>query len=80
MDLSSFDTSSVTGMGGMFYLAGSLKTIYVSDLWNTSKVTSSTNMFIACKLLVGAIPFDSTKIDVTMANYTTGYLTYKSNN
>ncbi len=80
LDLSSFDISSVTGMGGMFYLAGSLKTIYVSDLWNTSKVTSSTNMFQNCNSLVGAVPFDSTKTDISMANYTTGYLTYKSNN
>ena len=58
----------------------SLKTIYVSNLWNTSKVTSSTNMFYNCTSLVGAVPFDSTKVDVTMANYTTGYLTYKANN
>ena len=80
LDLSSFDTSSVTEMDGMFYLAGSLKTIYASDLWNTSKVTGSTNMFGNCSSLQGKIPFDSTKTDVTMANYTTGYLTYKSNN
>ncbi len=79
LDLSSFDTSSVTEMGGMFYLAGSLKTIYVSDLWNTSKVTGSTNMFGNCSSLQGKIPFDSTKTDISMANYTTGYLTYKSN-
>ena len=80
LDLSSFDTSSVTYMDGMFYLASSLKTIYASDLWNTSKVTGSTNMFGSCSSLQGKIPFDSTKTDVTMANYTTGYLTYKSNN
>ena len=78
LDLSNFDTSKVTNMDYMFSSCTSLKKIYVSDLWNTNSVTSSTNMFIACKLLVGAIPFDSTKIDVTMANYTTGYLTYKS--
>ena len=80
LDLSNFNTSKVTNMDYMFSSCTSLKKIYVSDLWNTNSVTSSTNMFIACKLLVGAIPFDSTKIDVTMANYTTGYLTYKSNN
>ena len=57
-----------------------LKTIYVSELWNTSNVTSSSHMFQGCNSLVGAIPFDSTKTDATMANYTTGYLTYKSNN
>ena len=78
LDLSNFNTSKVTNMDYMFSSCSSLKKIYVSDLWNTNSVTSSTNMFIACKLLVGAIPFDSTKIDVTMANYTTGYLTYKS--
>ena len=78
LNLSSFNTSKVTNMDYMFSSCTSLKKIYVSDLWNTNSVTSSTNMFIACKLLVGAIPFDSTKIDVTMANYTTGYLTYKS--
>ena len=78
LDLSNFNTSKVTNMDYMFGSCSSLKKIYVSDLWNTNSVTSSTNMFIACKLLVGAIPFDSTKIDVTMANYTTGYLTYKS--
>jgi len=80
LDLSSFDTSSVTYMDGMFYLASSLKTIYASDLWNTSKVTGSTNMFGSCSSLQGKIPFDSTKTDISMANYTTGYLTYKSNN
>ena len=78
LDLSNFNTSKVTNMDYMFSSCSSLKKIYVSDLWNTNSVTSSTNMFIACKLLIGAIPFDSTKIDVTMANYTTGYLTYKS--
>ena len=80
LDLSSFNTSNVTNMAGMFYNCGSLKTIYVSDLWNTSKVTSSTNMFANCTSLQGAVPFDRSKTDVTMANYTTGYLTYKSNN
>ena len=80
LDLNSFDTSNVTDIGGMFMFCYDLKTIYVSELWNTSNVTSSSYMFQGCNSLVGAIPFDSTKIDATMANYTTGYLTYKSNN
>ena len=63
----------------MFMIATKLKTIYVSNLWNTSNVTNSTNMFRSCTSLSGAVPFDSTKIDVSMANYTTGYLTYKAN-
>ena len=82
LDLSNFDTSKVTKTGspyGMFYGCSNLKTIYVSDLWNMSNVTNSENMFRDCRLLTGAVPFDSTKTDASMANYTTGYLTYKKN-
>ena len=61
----------------------SLKTIYVSDLWDVSKVTGETmqsmHMFNGCVSLVGAISYDSSKTNRTYANYTTGYLTYKSN-
>jgi len=35
-------------------------------------------MFYGCTKLVGAVPYDSTKIDVTMANPTTGYFTRKT--
>ena len=80
LDLSSFNVNKVTNMNFMFYGTIKLKTIYVSNLWNVDNVTNSTNMFGNCKLLVGAVPFNSTKTDKTMANYTTGYLTYKSNN
>ena len=82
LDLSNFDTSKVTKTGspyGMFSGCKNLKTIYVSDLWNMSNVTNSVNMFLNCTSLTGAVPFDSTKTDVSMANYTTGYLTYKKN-
>ena len=37
-------------------------------------------MFNSCSSLKGAVSYNSTKVDVTMANYTTGYLTYKANN
>ena len=63
----------------MFMIATKLKTIYVSNLWNTSNVTNSTNMFHSCASLSGAASYDNTKKDVSMANYTTGYLTYKAN-
>ena len=78
LDLSSLDTSNVTTMYGMFSLCKNLKTIYVSDKWNTANVTNSNLMFQSCTFLVGAVPFDSTKTDVSMANYTNGYLTYKA--
>ena len=80
LDLSSFDTSKVTTMYVMFFQCHNLKTIYVSDLWNVDNVTNSTNMFRYCTSLVGVVPYDINKTDKTMANYTTGYLTYKSNN
>ena len=80
IDLSSFATSKVTNMNSMFLNSTNLKTIYVSNLWNVDNVTDSVNMFGNCKSLVGATSYDSTKKDKTMANYTTGYLTYKANN
>ena len=79
LNLSKFNTAKVTNMISMFFYCGNLKTIYVSDLWNVDNVTNSTNMFNGCKSLVGASSYNSTKTDKTMANYTTGYLTYKSN-
>ena len=79
LDLSNFNTTNVTNMNRMFEHCHNLKTIYVSDLWNMSNVTNSVNMFLNCTSLTGAVPFDSSKTDVTMANYTTGYLTYKKN-
>ena len=79
LDLSNFNTSKVTIMTGIFFGCTYLKTIYVSDLWNMSNVTDSVKMFYNCSSLTGAVPFDSTKTDVSMANYTTGYLTYKKN-
>ena len=80
LNLSSFNTSNVTNMHSMFAFCKNIKTIYVSDLWNTSNVTSSSLMFHSCTSLSGAVSYDNTKTDISMANYTTGYLTYKSNN
>lgn len=61
----------------------SLTTIYVSDLWDISKVrgetTIASRMFNDCVSLVGAISYDSSKTNKEYANYETGYLTYKSN-
>ena len=81
LDLSSFDTSNVITTGGNYGMLSylKLKTIYVSELWDMSNVTNSKNMFLGSTSLVGTVPFDSTKTDVSMANYTTGYLTYKKN-
>ena len=53
LDVSNFDTSKVINMSYMFYDFTNLKTIYVSNKFNTDKVTSSTNMFSGCTNLVG---------------------------
>ena len=77
LDLSSFNTSKVTNMYRTFMLCTELNTIYVSDLWNTSKVTNSTQMFTDSKKIKGNVSYDWSKTDVSMANYTNGYLTKK---
>lgn len=78
LDLSNFNTSNVTDMSGMFNRCSKLTTIYASDRWSTANVTSSSSMFKSCSSLVGAISYDSNKVDATYANYTTGYFTYKA--
>lgn len=77
LDISNFDTQKVTNMKWLFNGCSNLKTIYVSKYWSTKSVTESTEMFKDCTKLVGAISYDSTKIDATYANYITGYLTEK---
>ena len=65
----------------MFYKCQTLKTIYVSDLWDTSKVTSSTDMFRGCTSLVGGngTAYSSSYTNKTYARIDTadapGYLT-----
>ena len=78
LDVSNFNTANVTDMRNMFYGCSKLTTIYASDRWSTANVTSSSNMFNFCSSLVGAISYDSNKVDATYANYTTGYFTYKA--
>ena len=53
LDLSSFDTSKVTNMSYMFNDMNSLKTIYASDMWNTTSVTSGYSAFANSSNLVG---------------------------
>ena len=77
LDLSSFNTSNVTDMEGMFMSSLNLNLIYVSELWNTAKVSysDSMNMFKNCTNLPN---FNSSYVYKTFAHYNTGgYLTYK---
>ena len=50
IDLSKFDTSKVTSMGGMFRFCSSLTSIILNNI-NTSSVISMENMFNECKSL-----------------------------
>ena len=65
LDVSSFDTSSVTVMTKMFDNMINLETIYASPNFVTTNVTISTNMFINDTELVGG---NGTKYDAN--NYT----------
>lgn len=78
-DLSNFDTSKVVYIDYLFQHCQKLKTIYVSNKWNNNKVTSSYNMFQGCTVLKGAISFNTANAnDITLANYETGYFTFKN--
>lgn len=78
LDLSSFDTISLQRTDRMFMSCNKLSTIYVSENWNNVNVTLSNNMFLSCTKLLGKISYDSIKVDITYANYDTGYFTYKN--
>ncbi|MCI7559761.1 MAG: BspA family leucine-rich repeat surface protein, partial [Clostridium sp.] len=69
LDLSIFNTSNVTDMRQMFERSINLKTIYVSNKFNTDKVTYSTNMFSGCTNLVGGAgtKYNSSYVDKTYA-------------
>ena len=75
LDLSKFDTQNVKYMNDMFWSSSALKTIYVSDKFVTTKVSSGGEMFEGCTSLKGAIDFDASKTDHTYANYNNGYFT-----
>ena len=76
LDLSKFDTQKVTNMNSMFWNSSALTTIYVSDKFVTTKVSSGSEMFKDCTSLKGAIDkYEDSKTDHTYANYKTGYFT-----
>ena len=78
LDVSNFDTKNVTNMQSMFNGCSALTTIYASDKFVTTACESDGGMFVGCIHLVGAVPYDKNKVGKEMANYTTGYFTYKA--
>ena len=74
LDLSNFNTEKVQDMSKMFINCRSLQTIYCNNTWTSAE---SMQMFLFCEKLKGAVPYDASKIDVSMANPETGYFTKK---
>ncbi len=76
LDLFKLDTQNVKDMSGMFWNSSALTTIYASDKFVTTKVSSGAKMFEGCTSLKGAITeYDKNKTDNTYANYVDGYFT-----
>ncbi len=81
LDLSKFDTSNSTNMAEMFYSMPNITTIRVSNLWVSTQVQNSQNMFTNSLNLVGGFgtTYDPTKTDNSYAHVdlpdTKGYLT-----
>ena len=74
LNVSNFNTSAVRDMSRMFSGCSDLKTILNPNRWRCEK---SQNMFEGCTQLKGAVKYDARKLDVTMANPTTGYFSRK---
>ena len=77
LDLTSFNTAKVENMTQMFYKSNALTTIYVSDKFVTTKVSSGSEMFKDCKNLKGFIDYinNTDKTNHRYANYVDGYFT-----
>ena len=75
LDVSHFNTQKVTDMHYMFSGCSALTTIRCNTAWQCPE---SVNMFAGCTQLRGAVTYDKSKTDVTMANPETGYFTAKS--
>ena len=63
----------------MFLGCSNLEKVYANENWSEyANITKSKEMFGGCPKLVGSISYDSTKVDITYANYDIGYFTYKN--
>ena len=76
LDVTNFNTANVTDMGYMFYNCSALTTIFCNDDWKSDVVRNSPDMFKNCTKLKGAVAYNQTKLDVSMANPTTGTMKF----
>ena len=75
LDLKNFNTQNVTDITWMFSDCAALTTINSNTTWQCPE---SEEMFAYCTKLKGAVAYDESKTDVTMANPETGYFTAES--
>ena len=75
LDLQNFNTEKVEDMSEMFAYCSQIASIVSNKTW---KCEDSQNMFKGCTALKGAVAYDESKVDVTMANPETGYFTKKT--
>ena len=75
LDLKNFNTEKVENMNYMFQYCSKLASIVSNKTW---KCEQSQEMFKGCTALKGAVAYDESKTDVTMANPETGYFTKKA--
>ena len=68
------DKSSIFDTTKMFSDCSSLKVIYCDSAWDCERFD---NMFLSCSSLQGAVAYDESHIDISMANPKTGYFTKK---
>ena len=71
VNLMNFQPTNTTEMISMFQGCQELTTIICPNTWTSEYATY--NMFRDCPALIGAVPFNSKKTNVSMANPTDGY-------
>lgn len=82
IDVTSFDTSNVTTMNSIFTNCEKLRTIYVSDKWSLTKISTnsdySPSVYLSSKVVgqSGKTVNGTNFGDKSLFNYKTGFLTY----
>ncbi len=82
LDLSNFNTPNVAYMNAMFYGCQKLDTIYASEYFKIKDGAETEIMFTDSPSLKGgtdgSVTYNKNQTDGSMANYTTGYFTYRA--
>ena len=74
LNLRNLYTGNVTDMGSLFSGCTLLKDVYVSNLWQTKKVTTDADMFTGCTAIVGedGTTYDDANVTKDYAHYAAG--------